>query len=53
MQAMLNVNSEYSKRHKYEIHPTKSTVAPLYQPKSKQATQEEWNLAGNSGPIEP
>ena len=53
MQAMLNVNSEYSKRHKYEIHPTKSTVAPLYQPKSKQTTQEEWNLAGNSGPIEP
>ena len=41
MQAMLNVNSEYSKRHKYEIHPTKSTVTPLYQPKSKQTTQEE------------
>ena len=53
MQAMLNVNSEYSKRHKYEIHPTKSTVMPLYQPKSKQTTQEEWNLSGNSVPIEP
>ena len=53
MQAMLNINSEYSKRHKYEIHPTKSTVTPLYQPKSKQTTQEEWNLAGNSVPIEP
>ena len=53
MQAMLKVNSEYSKRHKYEIHPTKSTVTPLYQPKSKQTTREEWNLAGNSVPIEP
>ena len=30
MQAMLNVNSEYSKRHKYEIHPTKKqSDAPL------------------------
>ena len=38
MQAMLNVNSEYSKRHKYEIHLTKSTVTPLYQPQSKQTT---------------
>ena len=52
MQAMLNVNSVYSKSHKYEIHPTKSTVTPLYQPKSKQTSQEEWNLAGNSIPIE-
>ena len=50
MQAMLNVNSEYSKRHKYEIHPTKSTVTPLYQPKSKQTTQEEWNLAATVSP---
>ena len=53
MQAMLNVNSEYSKRHKYEINPTKSTVTPLNQPKSKQTTQEKWNLAGNRVPIEP
>ena len=53
MRDMLNINSEYSKRHKYEIHPTKSTVTPLYQPKSKQTTQGEWNLAGNSVPIEP
>ena len=52
MQAMLNINSEYSIKHKYEIHPAKSTVTILHQPKSNPNTEETWTLAGNSVPIE-
>ena len=44
LQAMLNVCQEYSNLHGYEIHPGKSSVTILYQPRGEQETSRDWIL---------
>ena len=49
LQGMLDIAYSYSKRHKYEIHPTKSVVTTLVYPKKLDVHPSmDWHLGGTS-----
>ena len=42
-QAMLNVSYAYSKEHKYDIHPVKTTATVMYEPRENKVNAD-WHL---------
>ena len=51
LQLMLSTTKQYSTRHKYEIHPTKSTGTILYETKSTAFERQEWFLSNDPIPM--
>ena len=45
LQMMLSATKQYSEKHKYDIHPTKSTATILYETKKASFQREEWFLS--------
>ena len=51
LQLMLGVTKGYSKRHGYEIHPTKSTATIMYETKAIAFERREWYLGDEPMPL--
>ena len=51
LQGMLTVNSVYSARHHYELHPKKSTITPMYQPLGHKDDHFTWKLGKTDVPV--
>jgi hypothetical protein len=47
LQAMLDVCSEYSVNHSYQIHPGKSIVCTLHQPRNSPLSETQWYLGSS------
>ena len=52
LQIMLGVTKDYSKRHGYEIHPTKSTTTIMYETKAAAFERREWFIGDVPMPLE-
>ena len=51
LQRMLSTTKTYSERHKYEIHPTKSTATIMYETKNIAFERREWFLSDKPMPL--
>ena len=52
LQLMLSATKQYSGRHRYDIHPTKSTATILYETKIASFERKEWFLSDVPMPME-